>query len=796
MNNSDSSYNNEDIYKVLELSPLGAFQTDMQGNCFFVNKQWENISGRPMQESLGRKWLKMVVEEDLPIIHNILRTSANEQKEICDFTYRILHPRKGIRYCKVHAKFVFDAKGAGLYFLGYIEDVTITKRKTEYIKLQNELLAILKNIQDQFYFNSASSDLFYTLLKDILKITKSADGYILELPGMPESTSEVFKILASSDNSYFKEDKHFCAFTNIKSVLNDLGEKDKSFIIQTNPLANKTCTNSFIVLPAKINGQIVGLIGLANRVGGYEEVKINFFEPLLTTFANLIVFQRLTNEKKAIDEEQKKLTIHLQTLITSLEDIIFELDGNKIFKNVWVNNEDVLFMPKEKFIGKSIAEVFGEQAKMFIDPLDNVLRTGEVYEFEYKHLDKTMDKWYKAKITPFIKSQNLAEYKLVFAIQDVTERTKQNLALQEAKENLARSNFLLDVTQEISKVTGWEFDLRSRNIFMTKQATQLYEVDQTFIPTLENTFSFFETSGKEEVEQRMFKALRERLPYKIELPIITASQNRKWVRAIGVPVVKKDEVVGLRGATLDITEEKEFELTLVKIKEKLEKSNTDKDRIMQVLAHDLRSPLSGINTLASMLLQNKKFSEKTREILELIHDSSLSAHNMIRDLIEAILDNKKETLKKSNTELPALMKQCVGLLALKATEKSQKICLKTPDSLSIALDQQKIMRVLNNLITNAIKFSPNHAIIKVQVVTINNTVRISVEDMGIGIPDELKEHVFDMFTISKRYGTSGEEPFGLGLSICKQIVEAHNGAIWFNSQANVGSTFFIDLPIN
>jgi two-component system sensor histidine kinase VicK len=115
-----------------------------------------------------------------------------------------------------------------------------------------------------------------------------------------------------------------------------------------------------------------------------------------------------------------------------------------------------------------------------------------------------------------------------------------------------------------------------------------------------------------------------------------------------------------------------------------------------------------------------------------------------------------------------------------------------PKQLNIS--QEKIWRVISNLISNAIKFSPNNADIKVKVANGNNEVKISVSDNGIGIPDNIKNDVFNTFTNAKRTGTAGEKSFGLGLSICRQIIENHNGKIWFESNAGKGTTFYISLP--
>jgi signal transduction histidine kinase len=104
-------------------------------------------------------------------------------------------------------------------------------------------------------------------------------------------------------------------------------------------------------------------------------------------------------------------------------------------------------------------------------------------------------------------------------------------------------------------------------------------------------------------------------------------------------------------------------------------------------------------------------------------------------------------------------------------------------------------RVVSNLIANAIKFSPTGAIINVVMKVDAGHVLIAVEDYGIGVPEEMKDKIFDMYTEAKRPGTAGEQPFGLGLAISKQIVEAHNGRIWFVSRPGNGTTFFVQLPV-
>jgi signal transduction histidine kinase len=103
---------------------------------------------------------------------------------------------------------------------------------------------------------------------------------------------------------------------------------------------------------------------------------------------------------------------------------------------------------------------------------------------------------------------------------------------------------------------------------------------------------------------------------------------------------------------------------------------------------------------------------------------------------------------------------------------------------------------MNNLVVNAIKFSPEGSTIHIESKQIEDKLLISVNDAGLGIPDDIRNKIFDPFTSARRTGTQGEQPFGLGLYISKQIIEAHNGRIWFESTPGNGTTFYVELPVS
>ncbi|GGN11540.1 hypothetical protein GCM10010967_54310 [Dyadobacter beijingensis] len=226
----------------------------------------------------------------------------------------------------------------------------------------------------------------------------------------------------------------------------------------------------------------------------------------------------------------------------------------------------------------------------------------------------------------------------------------------------------------------------------------------------------------------------------------------------------------------------------------LEKSNQNYARLIKIVAHDLRNPIGGINALCSLLQDEDTSSEEARQYVDLIRESSTSCLHMISDLLQTDFDFKETELQKKPVDLPVFLDHAIMLLTFRAAEKNQRLVLDELPSVTINADPDKLLRVLNNLIVNAIKFSAEGETIRVNVSHDDKGVTIAIEDNGLGIPKTAIPGIFDPFTTSKRAGTAGEQAFGLGLYISKQIVEAHGGRIWFETEEGDGTTFYIFLP--
>jgi len=286
--------------------------------------------------------------------------------------------------------------------------------------------------------------------------------------------------------------------------------------------------------------------------------------------------------------------------------------------------------------------------------------------------------------------------------------------------------------------------------------------------------------GHNKIEQRYLYAA---IACALMAMVIVALVFRNWKRS------KRDiRIVNALNQRVSLQK-----VDLEKTLEELKASIFEKDRILRAVAHDLRNPIGGIAAL-TLAMEDDDFTPEQRELINIIRETSNDSLELISELLE-VTNEGQSGLKKELVDINALLSKSVELLRFKAAEKNQHIelnLLQQPDE--ILISREKIWRVLSNLITNAIKFSPRGATIRIDIADRKKEVEISVKDDGIGVPEHMQQEIFTMFTEAKRPGTAGEKSFGLGLSISKQIVEHHGGRIWVKSKPGEGSVFYVSLP--
>lgn len=232
--------------------------------------------------------------------------------------------------------------------------------------------------------------------------------------------------------------------------------------------------------------------------------------------------------------------------------------------------------------------------------------------------------------------------------------------------------------------------------------------------------------------------------------------------------------------------------------QELVEKDLQKDEFLDTVAHELKTPLTGIRASTELLLDD---AEMPIEMKERFLNNMLQDTERLSRLINNILDFEKletnrQELNFEKNDISNTIAKTVKVLQTNADKKQIRIQLKNQFSVNLYYDEDRMIQVLTNLISNAIKFSePNKGIISVDYRMGNNNLIISVSDNGKGIAKEDQEYIFDKFYQSKNQNTIKPEGTGLGLAISKQIIEKHNGQIWVHKTSIEGTEFRIKIPL-
>lgn len=250
--------------------------------------------------------------------------------------------------------------------------------------------------------------------------------------------------------------------------------------------------------------------------------------------------------------------------------------------------------------------------------------------------------------------------------------------------------------------------------------------------------------------------------------------NRRWARA---------EEKALYASELEEKNRSLYEL------------NRRMDEFVSVVSHDIRSPLNVIRGFVKMIQSSPDGAKFDRETSVMLRSC-----NRLMQLVNDILDVSKleagkVTLAYDPVVIDEIIMESVRTMEFAAGEKDQNISVDLGDATKIDGDGAKLLQVMNNLISNAVKFTPKGGEVSVTKEVNGSHVMIMISDTGPGIPEEERGFVFDKFEQVKRHHQGVEPGSGLGLTICKSIVELHGGLIGVTSDPGHGSTFYVRLPL-
>ncbi len=233
--------------------------------------------------------------------------------------------------------------------------------------------------------------------------------------------------------------------------------------------------------------------------------------------------------------------------------------------------------------------------------------------------------------------------------------------------------------------------------------------------------------------------------------------------------------------------------------EDLKKLDEKKSEFISIAAHQLRTPLSAIKWGLTML-HNEEIGKLTKEQKDFL-EKNIASNNKVIELVNDLLDIDLYTKDEKNytfvlSDIVEIISNTLETVNSLSIKRNIKVNWNPPkEKIQAEIDSKKISVVIQNLVSNAIKYGNSDSEIEIKLKVINNLIQISVTNEGIGIPEEDQAEIFQRFFRAKNAIRKENEGMGIGLFISKNIVEDHGGRIWFNSQKDGKTTFFLELPI-
>lgn len=540
---------------------------------------------------------------------------------------------------------------------------------------------------------------------------------------------------------------------------------------------------SYIGTPIVVDDTIFGTLNFSSakpKKNGFIPSDRNLIQLLAQWVGGII-------NRKLYKEELRKQKDLYQLIATNSAEMICLHDLDGTYRFVSPSVKTLLGYEPEELIGRNPYDFFHpeDQEKIQSESHQKALKNDPTKNFDYRIRNKNGNYvWFDTATEPVLNDDGEV-VSLQTTSREITEKKKIEILFSES--------------QKMAKVGGWEYDLDSGDLTWTDEVYRIHEVPLGTPVKVEDGISFYPDDAKQLIQDKINQAVQLEEPYDIELPFITAKGNHRWVRAIGRAEFNDGKATKLIGTFQDITDRKTYEKKIENQNKQLENLTETRDKLYSIIAHDLKGTFFGISGVLSITKEElKDYPDLDPTILRqiaLAESSSNNAHQLFENLLDwTRIQSDALTVKKTEFDLKKEVESVFDLLQPSA--KFKKVTLKKhfDSNITLSADRSMISTVLRNLISNAIKFSKESGTVEVKATSTKSETRLTVTDYGIGMPDEVKVHLFSSEKRPKRKGTKNEKGTGLGLLLAKDMIELHNGKIKVESEEGAGSMFTIILP--
>ncbi len=511
--------------------------------------------------------------------------------------------------------------------------------------------------------------------------------------------------------------------------------------------------------------------------------RVSSFSPKKRLFA--AIFEDVT-ERVLAQKELQRTKIYLENLINYANAPII----------VWNQKTEIVLFNHafEHLTGYSSAEVEGKKLSILF-PKESVK------ESDARIMQSLTENWRTIEIPILTKSREIRTVLwnsanifdtdtgiIVSTIaqgNDITERIRAEKALKESKEKL-------EIAFENGQIGIWDWNIKTNSFLIDRRMERILGAEAG---TFEGTYSAFERSIHEEdiphFRNSVNQAMKKGIPLETIFRVKRANEQVNYISTKATFETGNGDGTRISGICFDITEMKKgAEKALFSLNEELLRSNRELEQFAYVASHDLQEPLRMVSSFTQLLSHRygDKLDSDAHEFIQYAVDGAVRMQALINDLLDysrISIRNKKYSI----VDMHLVLGQVIKNLSLNIKEKN---ALVVNDELpTIAADEGQMVQLIQNLIGNSLKFSKNAPRIHILARELDDSYLFSVRDNGIGMDSRYLDKIFQIFQRlhpKEDYGGTG-----IGLAICKRIVEGHGGRIWVESRLGKGSTFYFTI---
>ena len=660
----------------------------------------------------------------------------------------------------------------------------------------NALLKAISHAQSQYIVDADPRELFDTLLRDLLGLTESEYGFIGEIlftsEEAPYLKTHAITNIAWNDETrdfYGKNAPKGMEFYNLNTLFGHVMTSGKPVISNSPDQDSRRgglpeghpAMRAFLGMPFHIGSKFVGMVGIANRPGGYNEKLAHSLTPLLTTCANLIESNRNDRRRRHAEAAVRESEARTRAIVNTAVDGIITIDAEGYIDSFNPAAEKLFQYTAEEILGKNISLLMPQPyATEHSGYIQNYLRTGQAKVIgtgrEVVGLRRNGETF---PMELSISNMRIGERTMFLGIaRDMTERKRAERILERFFSLSLDMLCIADLKgyfKRLNPAFEKKLGYNSEELLSGRLLDWVHPED------IERTIREFETLSHGSS--------------------VTSFENRYrckdgsylWLLWNAIPAGEEGLVYAVAH---DITRMKKAAAELSRAKEEAESASRVKSEFLANMSHEIRTPMNGILGMAELALGTNLMPEQ-REQLETIEFSANALLSIINDILDfSKIEAGKLSLEAVDFDLRGTFAGIFKTLGVRAKEKklelTQEILSDVPDRL--IGDPGRLGQILVNLIGNAIKFTSQGSVsVKVSVHTQDEReVRLSfaVTDTGLGIPAEKQRIIFDAFSQAETSDTRRFGGTGLGLSISSKLAGMMGGELRLKSESGVGSTFF------